>query len=115
MLATASRIAEFLSSQTGIRVVTHIDADGISSGAIASLALERAGIPHEVEFIKQLDGEKVKELQAVPKVIWFTDLGSAKLDSFDPERTIVTDHHIPQTESGMKEISSLSPSSSEKS
>jgi single-stranded-DNA-specific exonuclease len=97
MRETARRIAGFLMEQPHVRVVTHIDADGITSGAIASLALDRAGVPNEVEFIKQLDNQKVDELRQREGVIWFTDLGSAKLDRFDPARTVVTDHHMPQS------------------
>ena len=96
MLTTATRIAEYLKTQSFVKVVTHIDADGITAGAIASLALDRAGIEHEMEFIKQLDGPKVRELKEETRPLWFTDLGSAKLSEFDPSRTIVTDHHIPQ-------------------
>ena len=92
----ALRIAEFLIRAPHVRVVTHIDADGITSGAIASLALRRAGIPHEVEFIKQLDDQVVEELRIHEGILWFTDLGSAKLHRFDPARTVVTDHHTPQ-------------------
>jgi len=97
MLNTAARIADFLTQQSFVKVVTHIDADGLTSGAIASLALDRAGIEHEVEFIKQLDDAKVQELRSFDGALWFTDLGSGKLDAFDPQRTVVTDHHIPQT------------------
>jgi len=97
MRTVASRIADFLRHQSFVKVVTHIDADGLTSGAIASLALDRVGIPHEVEFIKQLDDPKVKELRDFDDTIWFTDLGSGKLPAFDPERTLVTDHHVPQS------------------
>lgn len=97
MQDTARRIAAFLRKQSHVRVITHIDADGITSGAIASLALDRAGIPNKVEFIKQLDNQHVDELRGSTGALWFTDLGSAKLHNFDPDRTIVTDHHMPQS------------------
>ena len=97
MQDTARRIAAFLGEQSYVRVITHIDADGITSGAIASLALDRAGIRNHVEFIKQLDNQKVNALRDLDGTLWFTDLGSAKLDNFDPSRTVVTDHHMPQS------------------
>ena len=96
MRKRAKRIAEFLKAQDFVKVVTHIDADGITSGAIASIALERAGIEHEVEFAKQLDNKKVEELRNYEGTIWFTDLGSGKIQEFrGRENIIVTDHHIP--------------------
>jgi len=96
MQKRAERIAEFLKTQDFVKVVTHIDADGITSGAIASIALERAGIEHEVEFAKQLDNKKVEELKAYEGTIWFTDLGSGKIQEFPGrDNIIVTDHHIP--------------------
>ena len=64
MREDARRLAEILGRQKNVRVVTHIDADGICAGAIASLALERAGIGCNVEFVKQLDPETVEKLRA---------------------------------------------------
>jgi len=60
----ASKVAEILRRHKNVRVVTHIDADGICAGAIASLALERAGIGCDVQFVKQLDPETVEKLNA---------------------------------------------------
>src|SRR5437867_2464918 len=48
MEAVAQQIAERLRPAPFIRIVTHIDTDGITGGAIASEALDRAGISHEV-------------------------------------------------------------------
>jgi single-stranded-DNA-specific exonuclease len=64
MKEDARRLADILRRQKKVKVVTHIDADGICAGAIASLALERAGIGCDVEFVKQLDPETVEKLRA---------------------------------------------------
>jgi RecJ-like exonuclease len=59
----ARRLAQILLGRKRVRVVTHIDADGICAGAIASMALDRAGIGCDVEFVKQLDPETVEKLK----------------------------------------------------
>ena len=55
MEAVAQQIAERVRDAPMVRIVTHIDTDGITGGAIASEALDRAGIAHEVAFVKKLD------------------------------------------------------------
>lgn len=87
--------AELLSSQERIQVVSHIDADGLTSAAVASRALERAGVEHDVTFVKQLDDDAVSSLDDEPTL--FTDLGSAKLREIDDrlETAVVVDHHEP--------------------
>lgn len=63
MKEDAQRLAGILRRQRHVRVVTHIDADGICAGAVASLALDRAGIQNDVEFVKQLDPETIARLR----------------------------------------------------
>src|SRR2546426_4413691 len=55
MEAQAQQIAERLRSAARVGVYCHIDADGITGGAIASEALSRADIPHEIAFLQKLD------------------------------------------------------------
>ncbi len=85
-----------------VLVVSHIDADGLTSAAIASTALERAGVPFSVMFSKQLDAEEIAEIAAADcHTVLFTDFGSGQLPdiveharagAFEP---IVCDHHEP--------------------
>src|SRR5207253_9493206 len=63
MDAVAQEIAERVRASPLVRIVTHIDTDGITGGAIASEALDRAGITHEVAFVKKLDEPVVTELK----------------------------------------------------
>jgi single-stranded-DNA-specific exonuclease len=91
-----------LCSAAGVVLASHIDADGLTSAAIASTALERAGIPHDVVFKKQLDEAALAEIAARPQeTALFTDFGSGQLDivadhedagDFEP---VVVDHHQP--------------------
>src|SRR2546425_316236 len=63
MEAVAQEIAERLRPAPFVRVVTHIDTDGITGGAIASEALDRSGIAHEVAFVKKLDEAIITDLK----------------------------------------------------
>src|SRR5947209_1233836 len=63
MEAVAQEIAERLRPAPFVRIVTHIDTDGITGGAIASEALDRASISHEVAFVKKLDEAVITDLK----------------------------------------------------
>ena len=83
-------------------LASHIDADGITSAAIASTALARAGIDHEVVFEKQLDADSIAGIAAREfEVVLFTDFGSGQLDVIaDHEERgdfvpVIADHHQP--------------------
>jgi RecJ-like exonuclease len=98
----AARCARRLADAERVLLASHIDADGLTSAAIASTALERAGIPHEVVFEKQLDGEAVAGIAArEPEVVLFTDFGSGQLDAIAAQERagaftpVVADHHQP--------------------
>lgn len=79
-----------------VRVVTHIDADGISSGAIADMTLERLGIDHTVDFEKKITDEVVAGVNSGKEdVVWICDLGSGYLSEFDRDGLVITDHHVP--------------------
>ncbi len=97
----AGLIAEKLLSREKVKVVSHIDADGISSASIAYKALERADIEADVDFIKQLDESRIKKLKDSGfEFIWFTDLGSGQLKDLGGLDCVITDHHEPQGEAG---------------
>ncbi|SEH50627.1 RecJ-like exonuclease [Halopenitus malekzadehii] len=98
----AAACAERLRSADSVLLASHIDADGLTSGAIASSALERAGIDHETVFEKQLDEESIAGIASREfDTVLFTDFGSGQLDviadheaagEFTP---IIADHHQP--------------------
>jgi RecJ-like exonuclease len=105
-LATRARAcAERLHTAESVLLASHIDADGLTSAAIASRALERADISHEVVFKKQLDEDAIASIAAREyDTVLFTDFGSGQLDiiaaheaagDFDP---IIADHHQPADE-----------------
>ncbi|AGB39689.1 DHHA1 domain-containing protein [Natronococcus occultus] len=98
----ATACAEFLRDCDRVLLASHIDADGLTSAAIAATALERAGIPFEVVFENQLDEDAIAEIAATDyDTVLFTDFGSGQLDiigdhedagAFTP---VIADHHQP--------------------
>jgi len=91
----AGELADIIRKSDEIHIVTHIDADGITAGAIASQTLKRLSKEHSIEFVKQLDKNVVERLKNENHdLVWFTDLGS----NIDFESTninkIITDHHV---------------------
>jgi len=100
--AAATACAERLCRADGVLLASHIDADGLTSAAIASRALERAAVPHDVVFKKQLDEAELASLAAREyDTVLFTDFGSGQLDviatheragDFEP---VIADHHQP--------------------
>ncbi len=96
MEAVAQEIAERLRAAPFVKVVTHIDTDGITGGAIASEALARAGIEHEIAFAKHLDeaGLTAVKREGHP-LVWFVDLGAGMLHAMHGLDAVITDHHVP--------------------
>ncbi len=94
-LTQARHIADGILEAAAVRIVTHIDADGIAAGAIATRCLERAGIDGSVRYVKQLDEAAITSLRDDSGLIWFTDLGSGMLPHLDGLDYVVTDHHTP--------------------
>lgn len=96
VLAAARAVAAELREHKDdtVSVVSHIDADGLTAAAVAIAALERAGIDHEVEFLKSVRPEAAKALaDRNPDVAWFSDLGSGATSLLAGVNKVVTDHH----------------------
>lgn len=91
----ANEIGGFLKKAEHIHIVSHIDADGITSGAIAYKTLKRLGKSFSIEFVKQLDDKITDRLRNENhELVWFTDLGSSICNNSPDLNKIVTDHHI---------------------
>ncbi|WP_255169302.1 single-stranded-DNA-specific exonuclease RecJ [Natrononativus amylolyticus] len=94
--------ADHLRGCDRVLLASHIDADGLTSAAVAASALERAQIPFETVFEKQLDEEAIAGIAATEyDTVLFTDFGSGQLDvigeheaagAFTP---VIADHHQP--------------------
>jgi single-stranded-DNA-specific exonuclease len=88
------QIADTIRRSQEIHIVTHIDADGITAGAIASESLRRLGKSYSLECVKQLDEVVIEKLLADHhELVWFTDLGSGISNEYPDISKIITDHH----------------------
>lgn len=96
MEARALEIAHRLRDTDRVSLYCHIDADGITGGAIASEALSRAGIEHDVSFLKKLDDAALQVIrrEAAP-LAWFVDFGAGQVHQMDGLHAVITDHHVP--------------------
>ncbi|ELY90661.1 phosphoesterase RecJ domain-containing protein [Natrialba hulunbeirensis JCM 10989] len=98
----ALECAQKLCEAERVLLASHIDADGLTSAAIASQALERAGIPFETVFEKQLDAAAIEAIAATEyETVLFTDFGSGQLDEISVHEAdgaftpVIADHHQP--------------------
>jgi RecJ-like exonuclease len=100
--ARATACADRILDADELLLASHIDADGLTSAAVASTALARADVSHEVVFKKQLDEAEIASIAATEyDVVLFTDFGSGQLDVIADHEArgdfvpIVADHHQP--------------------
>jgi len=97
-----------------VRVVSHLDADGICSAAILSKAFSRKGIKFSLSVIKRLDRSTLEGLALEPyKTFLFADLGSGCLNLIEEilgdKLVFVLDHH--KLEKTKTSIELLNPNS----
>ena len=98
----AEACAERLLAADSVLLASHIDADGLTSAAVAATALERAGIPFEAVFEKQLDDAAIAGIADTGyDTVLFTDFGSGQLDAIAAHERqggftpVIADHHQP--------------------
>ncbi|MFX1568805.1 MAG: DHHA1 domain-containing protein [Promethearchaeota archaeon] len=103
-------------NKTIIHIYTHLDADGLSSGAILGKALFRENLPFQITVLRQLEKEEIekisKQINEIESFLIFTDFGSGQYielqkklvlkDNFNS--FIILDHHLPQNISSMEDI-----------
>ena len=100
----AKRAAEAVRSAKSVTVISHIDADGITAGSIASMTLERLGIEHTVRYENKITEEVIDFVNSnEDDLLWICDLGSGYLPEFDKDKLLITDHHIPNLGSKRKQ------------
>lgn len=101
-----SEAADVLRDARSVLIVSHIDADGISAGAIASMTADRLGLERTTVFEKKITEETVESVNSSDAdVVWICDLGSGYLSEFTRSRMIVTDHHVPDSRWRRKQTS----------
>src|SRR3989338_2580060 len=101
----AQKAADVIRNHKGlIRVVSHIDCDGVCSAAIIIRALAKKKKTFHFSFAKYLNDAMINALaeeakQGRWKLLIFTDLGSGvapKLGSvLESAKVVIADHHVP--------------------
>ena len=92
------RAARRITAAKDILVVAHIDADGITSAAIATETCRRLGKDYDILFAKKMDEITIDAVNSSKRaLVWIVDLGSGYLSSFTRSNIVITDHHVPDT------------------
>lgn len=86
---------KIIESSDDIKVYSHIDCDGICSGAILSTILDRQNKDHEIEFVNL---DVLDNIELTHELTIFSDLGSGQLidtKAKKDQKIIILDHHPP--------------------
>ncbi|WP_296874634.1 single-stranded-DNA-specific exonuclease RecJ [uncultured Methanobrevibacter sp.] len=90
-----SQARELIESSQDIKVYSHIDCDGICSGAILSTILDRQDKEHEIEFVNL---DVLDNIELTHELTIFSDLGSGQLvdgKATKGQKILILDHHPP--------------------
>ncbi len=90
------RAAEIVRGHTDVRLISHYDADGISSAAIVREALKRLGKRTEVTIYPTLSVEQIVDVQGIKaECVVMTDLGTSYLEQLSQMDwdIVILDHH----------------------
>ncbi len=84
-----------------VTVISHIDADGITSEAVMMQAVRSYDIPAQSVFVRQLEPMTMKYVPEDDSLKVFVDLGAGQQDllegrGLDVEEVVIIDHHVPQ-------------------
>ena len=93
--------AEQITAAHEITIISHIDADGISSEAILSQAISRHGICVRSVFVRQLEPLTMPQVPDDESFKVFTDLGAGQQNllagrGLKEKDVLIVDHHVSQ-------------------
>jgi len=93
--------AETIRAAETVSVISHIDADGISSEAIVRTAVARAGVPVTSHFVRQLEPLTMKAVPEDDSLKVFVDLGAGQQNLLEErglsaDEVLILDHHVAQ-------------------
>ncbi|MBI2105455.1 DHH family phosphoesterase [Candidatus Woesearchaeota archaeon] len=91
----------FKKSDSPVRIISHLDADGLSSAAIITKALKRLNRKFSLTIVKQLSQSTLKQFKSESyETFLFVDLGSGNIqdikEAINSKSIIILDHHQPQ-------------------
>ncbi len=97
-----------------IRIISHLDTDGICSASILIGLLNRQKMNYSISILPQLKEEDLKQFaKEEASVFVFTDLGSGQIGSIAKilknKKVFIIDHHVPQLKISQKNIHHLNP------
>lgn len=100
---------EFYSSIEGanVRIISHLDADGLSSAGIMVSLLRKLNVPFHLSVVKYISDHLIEELRKENYGVYiFLDLGSGDLELLSSlgEKVFIIDHHAPSSIPGSFEI-----------
>ncbi|HJJ99243.1 MAG TPA: DHH family phosphoesterase, partial [Methanocorpusculum sp.] len=100
-----STAAGMIRNADAITLVSHIDADGITSGAITAQAISRLGIPVTPVFVRQLEPLTMRHVPNDDTLKVFTDLGAGQQNLMEEaglstDNVLILDHHVSQPAPG---------------
>ena len=101
-IAKAAKIIQrYVTQESFIRIISHLDTDGLTAASIIAKSLIKMGALFRIRIIRQLDSEVIQELANEDSTpIIFTDFGSGVLDlikqQLTPDDIVIIDHHEPQ-------------------
>lgn len=98
LLKSAANAFAVVARNEVIRVVSHLDADGLSSAAVLIKTLDRDNRRYALSTVHQLDEAIVRQLSVEPyNVVFFSDLGSGQFGLIrkylSSKRVFILDHH----------------------
>ena len=110
----AEKIHDWIQDGEIIRVITHLDPDGLSAGGIMAQALYREGGKFHLTVISRLDIDTIKGLEAEKRKFYiFIDMGSGQIKDLEEHlvdrEVLILDHHKPISEKTKKEIIQVNP------
>ena len=113
-VASAAEKFKSFDRRKTIRVISHLDTDGISAVAIFVKALTYLKFKYSISFVQSLDKETILDLSNEHYSYFvFLDLGSGQLkeivSKFKEKEVFILDHHVAQSASLKDNIIHINP------
>jgi single-stranded-DNA-specific exonuclease len=109
LINLAKKAAEKIRKYRFVRIISHNDADGLTSAGIMAQALLRAGIRFQLSIAGRLDEALIEEVNrsiSQGELVIFCDMGSGQPELIAKVATdvVVLDHHKPVGQSKAKAV-----------
>jgi len=96
-----SAVAEIIKDSKSVTIISHIDADGITSEAVMKQAVAREGIEVKSVFVRQLEPLTMKHVPDDDSLKLFIDLGAGQQNLLEERGlsdrdVVIIDHHVSQ-------------------